>query len=221
MMGVNKVIYSAMFGDYDNIHSPLIQLSDWDLVLFTNSDISINNCNVVKVSMEQGFDNVKMSRLYKIMPHHYFKDYHLSLWIDSSILIYEPINDILNFITNEKKLCLYRHTKNWKQEMDSVVKFRKKNRDILNSQMIDYQSDGFDVNDKIMAGGVILREHLDYKVIETMEFWWEQFNKYYTRRDQLSLAYAIWKTQLNIGVFDGLYPRGNRNIKYFKIFNHK
>ena len=91
---------------------------------------------------------------------------------------------------------------------------------ILEKQISDYITDGFDVNSTLINGNVILREHNNKQLIHTMELWWEQFNKYYIQRDQISLAYSIWKDKLNVNFFSGLYPKGSRN-PYFKNFSHK
>jgi len=62
-----------------------------------------------------------------------------------------------------------------------------------------------------------------------MSFWWKQVSKY-SRRDQLSLAYTIYKTKLNIGlikddIFDNSYSyyhlhAYNHYIEQNKIMNY-
>jgi hypothetical protein len=214
-----KVVYTAMFGQFDDVHDPIIELPGWDMLFFTDAKLKSNKWEIVNVSKKEEFDNIQMSRYYKILPHLHLKNYDTSLWVDASILICKPIDEFVNFITNDVKMGIYQHTKNWKTEFD-VMNYWCRDMNVLNTQMSDYQKDGFDTNKTIMSGNVILREHVDDKVIQAMQLWWEQFNKYYIKRDQISLAYSIWKSNLSVNFFPGLFPRGDRNI-YFRNFCHK
>jgi len=189
------------------------------LRFFTDAKLKSNRWNIINVRQREEFDSVQMSRHYKILPHLYLQDYDISLWIDASILICQPIDEFVNFITDDIKMGIYKHTSSWKKEFDVMYHWCQ-DINILNTQMLDYQNDGFDIDKEIMSGNVILREHADDKVTQTMQLWWEQFNKYYIQRDQISLAYSIWKSKLNVNFFPGLYPRGDRN-SCFKNFGHK
>ena len=214
-----RVIYTAMFGLFDNVHDPIVELPGWDMRFFTNVRLKSNKWDIINVHPKKEFDNVQMSRHYKMFPHLYLQDYDISLWIDASILIRQPIDKLVDFITDDVKIGVYHHTCRWKEEFD-VMHYWCKDIGILERQISDYQNDGFDVNSTIINGNVILREHNNERVIETMQMWWEQFNKYYIKRDQISLAYSIWKSKLNVNYFPGLYPRGDRN-PYFKNISHK
>jgi len=214
-----KVIYTAMFGRFDEVHDPIVKLPGWDLCFFTDAKLQSNKWNIINVQRKKEFDNVQMSRYYKMFPHLHLKDYDISLWIDASILIRQPIDEFMGFITNDIKMGLYHHTCSWKEEFNNMH-YWCRDANVLNSQMSDYQKDGFNIDNVIMSGNVILRGHADDKVIETMQLWWEQFNKYYIKRDQISLAYSLWKSKLNVNFFPGLYPKGDRN-RHFKNFGHK
>jgi len=217
---IKKVIYTAMFGGFDEVKDPLVELPGWDMRFFTDAEnLKSNKWDIVNVPLKEGFDKVRMSRHYKMFPHLYLQDYDISLWVDSSILIRQPIDELVNFITDDVKMGMYHHTCCWKEEFD-VMHYWCNDMSILEAQISNYQSEGFDVNSTIMSGNVILREHADEKVVQAMQLWWDQFNKYYIQRDQISLAYSICKSNLKVNFFPGLYPRGNRN-PYFKSFPHK
>jgi len=214
-----KVIYTAMFGQFDNLYDPIVELPGWDMKFFTDDKIKSNKWNIINVLPKKEFDSIEMSRYYKMFPHLCLQDYDISLWIDASILIRKPIDEFVKFITDDIKMGIYQHTCSWKAEFDVMYHWcDDTNR--LNAQISDYKNDGFDINAKIMSGNVILRQHNDDNVIRSMQLWWDQFNKYYIKRDQVSLAYSIWKSKLKVNFFPGLHPRGDRN-PYFKNFPHK
>lgn len=216
-----KIVYTAMFGDYDDIRNPIVEIPGWDMRFYTDSEKIISNrWDVVHAPRIKGFDSVQMSRHFKILPHLHLKEYDISLWVDSSIVIQKSIDEFVNFITDDAKMGIYQHVCSWKTEFDIMGEYYSKNTELLNSQMLDYKNDGFDIDSTIMSGNVILREHFDKKVMVAMQLWWDQFNKYYIKRDQISLAYSIWKSGLNVNFFPELYPRGDRN-KYFRSMSHK
>jgi len=214
-----KVIYTAMFGGFDEPHDPIIDLPDWDMLFFTDAKMTANKWEIVNVPRKEEFDDIQASRHYKMFPNLYLKDYDISLWIDASILIRKPIDEFLNFITEDVKMAMYPHTNNWNREF-GFMDYWCNDLELLESLKEYFVNDGFDPESTIMNGNVIFREHGSKDVIETMNLWWELFNKFYIKRDQVSLAYAIWKTQLKVNFFDGLYPRGDRN-PYFLNIGHK
>jgi len=219
LLNPKKVIYTAMFGGFDDVHDPVVKLHGWDMCFFTNAKLKSNRWNIINVPLKDKLDSIQMSRHYKMFPHLYLSNYDVSLWVDASILIRKPIDEFVDYITDNIKMAVYRHTSSWRQEIGVMNRWC---RDInkLNAQTSDYASDGFDIDKKIINGNVILREHNNDNVIQTMSLWWNQFNKYYIKRDQVSLAYSVWKSGLDVNFFPGLYPRGDRN-PYFRNFGHK
>ena len=73
---------------------------------------------------------------------------------------------------------------------------------IIEKQMDAYFEEGFPENQGLFECGVIVREHYQQEVMETMETWWAELKKH-PYRDQMSLPYAIWKTKTDIEVING------------------
>jgi len=217
---LRKVVYTAMFGQFDEVHDPIVDLPGWDLRFYTDAPVKSNKWDIINVPKTEEFDNVQMSRHYKMFPHLHLEEYDVSLWIDASILIRQPIDEFLSFITDDVKMGIYQHSCSWKEEFD-VMHYWCKDMSVLETQISDYKNDGFDVDTKIMSGNIILREHAEEKVIQAMQLWWDQFHKYYIQRDQIGLAYSMWKSGLNINFFPGLYPKGDRNPHFLNITHKK
>ena len=59
----------------------------------------------------------------------------------------------------------------------------------------------------------LIRNH-NKKIKETMEHWYNLVKKY-SRRDQISFMYSIWKNKVNLLILEDRYHK-----KYLKIFNH-
>ena len=213
------MIYTAMFGGTDEVHDPIIDMSEWDMLFFTDANIKSNKWNIIKISQKDEFDPIQMSRYYKMLPHLHLQDYDISLWVDASILIRKPINHFFDFINDNVKMAAYQHTNSWEREF-GFMNFWCNDEELLNRMKTSFENDGFDTQSKIINGNVIIRKHGAKEVIETMELWWKKFHEFYIKRDQVSFAYSVWKTGLKVNFFEGLYPRGDRN-SYFLNIGHK
>ena len=85
MKSKNYVVYTALFGDYDDLLEP-VPSNDCDYICFT--DNTQLQSNIWKVQIVSGNLSAKMmNRLYKIKPHKYLKNYKASIYVDSIIKI--------------------------------------------------------------------------------------------------------------------------------------
>ena len=85
------VIYSACFGNIDDVsnfvkcNESLVEFADF--VLFTDLDVAIDS----KINIIRTPNNLNSSRMtaksFKVLPHRLFREYSLSLWIDTNMTI--------------------------------------------------------------------------------------------------------------------------------------
>ena len=68
----------------------------------------------------------------------------------------------------------------------------KFNNDEIIAQVADYRSKGMPENFGLFAPGIMIRRHGSDKLKKMLRTWYEQMSLY-SYRDQLSLAYAIWR----------------------------
>ncbi|BDQ04625.1 MAG: hypothetical protein KatS3mg084_0143 [Candidatus Dojkabacteria bacterium] len=82
---VNKVaVYTAIFGNYDNLKEPDNPILNADLYCFTdNPNLTSNFFNVIHVSLPLP-DPVRSARKYKILGHPIVNKYHYSIWFDAA-----------------------------------------------------------------------------------------------------------------------------------------
>ena len=80
------VIYSALFGDYDNIVTPSIIHNNVDYIIFTDQDLDVYPWKCVKVdwfnSVDDEFTNRRAARHFKALPNLYMTGYEACIWID-------------------------------------------------------------------------------------------------------------------------------------------
>ena len=139
----------------------------------------------------------KIYNIHKILP-----DYDYYLYIDASFEInnLNLIDDINNFIKNDFNLVLFIHPcnkeRNTHKEYKRCRKTFKKSAIGLDQQIKFYREEKFNINkkDSLYATGIIFKKNID-KINNMMELWFEQ-NKKYSTRDQISLPYVLWKSNI-------------------------
>jgi len=87
----------------------------------------------------------------------------------------------------------------------------------VKKQMEKYKREGFPAHFGLSENNIILRRHNGERVIKLMEDWWKELNLY-THRDQLSLAYVLWK---NGEKFNFMEESARNESGYFEYRVHK
>ena len=227
---MNKnVIYTAIFGGYDNLPEPSVIPEGWDFICFTDGDIKSDIWNIRKVTSLYE-DSTRTARKYKILPHRFLKKYENSIWVDGNFLIKGDVNILwknhmdLNLTvyshmaTFDKRNCIYEEAKMINHLFNinqSPNKKPKDNLSIIENQMQRYKKQNYPEDNGLIMSGVLLRKHNSKDVIKTMESWWSEL-KYGSRRDQLSFNYVCWKEGMSfMEIYDDI-----RDNKFFKLLKH-
>ena len=92
------------------------------------------------------------------------------------------------------------------------------NEDIVRKQIRLFREEGFPEHYGLTENSIIYRNHKSDKVISIMEEWWH-FVKNYSKRDQLSLFYILWKNNMKMEYLTKVNPR--LDSKNFKAFKHE
>jgi hypothetical protein len=217
-----KVVYTAIFGGYDELPDPQFIPEGWDFICFTDSNIKSNIWEVKKVPAIYK-DPTRNARKYKILPHRWFSNYEYSLWVDGNILIRNDINELIPEYLNKVNIAVHDHNQNQLdprncvyQEAQAIFYFGKRNGNykddpnIIQKQIQRYADEGYPSHNSLAVTMQLLRKHNKKDCIKIMEQWWEEI-KYGSKRDQLSFNYSIWKTNTSFVYFKG----DSRNTKYF------
>ena len=217
-----KVIYTAIFGGYDNLTEPSFIPEGWDFICFTDSDIKSNLWDVRKVKPLYK-DSTRNARKYKVLPHRFLSEYDVSIWVDGNILVRDNLNELVNNHLQDCNIAMMNHNKNVLdprdciyEEAQTILYFGQKNNNykdnpnLIISQMEKYKNENYPQKNGLAVTMEVLRRHNEKDVIDTMNLWWDEI-KYGSKRDQLSFNYCAWKTNLNFKWMEG----DSRNNKYF------
>jgi hypothetical protein len=142
-------------------------------------------------------DPTRNAKLPKVLAHQYL-DTDYSLWIDGSIELKRSPEDILELL-GDNDICFMGHPEsNIYNEADLVIHQAKDTKARVEEHMDKYRKiDGSQYWEMVCASA-ILRRHTP-EVERFNEIWWSEICTG-SRRDQLSLPYALRKSGIKWGI---------------------
>lgn len=196
-----KVIYTVVTNGYDNIPVHKYIAPDWDYILFTDNKELIKKGRykhwTVKPIIFNKLDNVRNSRYPKVNAHIVLPEYDYSLYLDGNIIVNNKnlfnlaedliSKDVLLALPNHfERKCIY-------EEAEIVKNLKIDYPKIVNKEMRFLRHEKYPKNNGLMENNIIFRQH--NKIKPALDLWWFMITKY-SKRDQLSFMYALWKTGL-------------------------
>ena len=190
------VIYTAIFGFYDELIEPNFSDEIFDFVCFTDRvDLHSDRWKIIKVSRENNSATFT-NRMYKLLPHRFLSQYEASIYIDANIEIIKSPIDIFLSCLSENTFAFPDHFLRDSIYDEAHILLRSGRLKFYEAlkQMICYRNSGFISQVKMGEHNILFRAHSKTAVI--MESWWSEYVKYPTR-DQLSLAFVMWRDGFN------------------------
>ena len=220
-------VYSCITGDYDNVLE-IEREEGIDYYLFTNNKkIKSNSWKVIYIE-DDSLSNVLLARKTKILGHPIVNDnYDIALWMDGAVSFNTKIKDFIDhFMKNDDVFVAFRHGErnSIKEECEACVRFCKEDKNKVKNILDFYKKEGYPDNNGLIESTVFIKRVKDKKVNETMNLWFDMV-KNFTKRDQLSFNYCIYKTDLKVKwinekVFDNKWFtwHNHRNIDFIKKY---
>ena len=194
------VVYTCISGGYDNLLRLKCRDPRWEYVCFTDNPALLCNGerNGWKIRpMEfSALDNVRNARWHKMHPHKLFSDYKYSIWIDGNVqvgspLLYDTADRLMAsgetfFVPQHPyRECIY-------EEANAVLALHKDAPETVACQVELLRSHGMPEHAGLHETNIVFRRHDDKAVIAMMEEWFS-FVERFSRRDQLSFDFVLWK----------------------------
>lgn len=216
-------IYTVLTGGYDQLKQPSVTDERFDYICFSN-DIPKNRIGVWEIRKFDGEFCSKQieSRYPKMHPWIVLSQYDYSVYMDANICIaskdfYERViqkienGAILSGIKHPFRDCCY-------NEGYVVFTYGLDKFSAIVKEMRFVRKQGLPRHYGMFEANIILRRHDNEKVRRQCELWWEMINKY-SRRDQLSYPYTLWKERIP---FDYLLPENEnaRNCPWLQFESH-
>ena len=216
-------IYTAMVGGYDEIMQPLVVDDRFNYILFSN-DIREDRIGIwqVRPIPYHNDDNTRICRYVKTHPEELLPGYEFSVWVDSNVIITSSevynraielfsMGAIIASVNHLGRDCIY-------DEAFAVMCHRFELERIVVVWCNLLLKEGYPKHWGLYETNVMFRKHNNDLIRDTNTLWWNCIDKY-SKRDQLSFNYVLWKLNLNCEYF--LENSLNaRNSKYFQLVDH-
>lgn len=203
---MNKfVVYTAIVGNYDEIYQPKVVDDRFDYILFSN-DIRQKNVGIWQVRDIPYFNENKtrIARWVKTHPEELLTGYDASVWMDAALIIktnyvyerfvelYESNVDISSMWHNQRD-CVY-------DEAVEVVTLGLEHENVVMDWLHKLKKEDYPEHNGLFETNVLYRKHTNYKIIEFDNLWWNCIDSY-SKRDQLSFNYSLWKRRIDCPFF--------------------
>lgn len=221
-----SVMYTCITNDYDDLQEIETYKyidKDWDYICFSDNEelIQKGELGIWKIKPLQftELDNTRNQRWHKIFAHKLFPEYNESVWIDGNInvlsnkifsLIHSKQSDIL-VPKHFNNLCIY-------SEYNYVKNSKLDDIQLINKELEFIKNEGMPKNYGFAETNILYRKHNKQNIQNCMELWWEMV-KNYSKRDQLSFTYALWKN--DIKPKDINIDNTRLDVNNFYLFPHR
>lgn len=215
------VVYTCITGAYDGLIVHKFVNPAYDYVCFTDNEKLLSEQKrgpwQIKPLAYSLLDNIKNARWHKTHPHVLFPDYEKSIWVDGNgnfltrriFAMIEKSHEKLLVPLHFSRDCIYdecdevRGSKETAECCDNV-------KQLLLREKMPYHYGLHETN-------IIYRQHHDAKIRKLMEDWWNCIEKY-SKRDQLSFSYVLWKNGFSVKAVS--IPNARIDKKNFDFVNH-
>ena len=221
-----SVLYTCITNNYDDIEAIKTYKyvnPDWDYVCFTDNQEHINQGKIgiweIRPLVYTESDNTRNNRWHKLNPHVIFPEYEESIYIDPNINI---LTDKVFKTIEEKNLPFVqpRHFKNTciYQEYKDVLHRKLDDVKLIKDELALIKKDKMPKNYGFGENNLLYRRHNLPQIVKIDTEWWNMVLNY-AKRDQISLAYLLWKNGIEIK--DITFKNTRLDPDNFYVFAHK
>lgn len=194
----NKAIVTCLIGDYEKPTDGFKKEKGFDYILYCDREIETKSweCVVVKFKDGNGLSNTKRQRFVKTHLCELLSEYDLVTYIDANTTIDKKLYDYINKHKNNA-VTFKKHTCNCiYKEIEACRKKEKETNEILDIIEERLKKEEYPKNNGLFENNIFILHPSNENVKKLMGLWWNEiFN--YSKRDQLSLNYVIWKNHLD------------------------
>lgn len=207
MAGPRACVYTCLIGGYEALNEqPMAAASGLDFLCFTDDPtLTSASWNLVPYAPAFPLDPVRSQRIVKLSPHDVLPGYDVSLYIDNSVILTAPPEEVIaRYLPEGQVAAMPGHSfrASVRDEFMEVLRMGLDDGGRVLEQLNHYLlSDPAALEAVPFWSAIILRRHHDPAVITAMRLWLAQVLRY-SRRDQLSGTHALGRSGLEVARFE-------------------
>lgn len=216
------VIYTVVTGAYDKINDPDYLDDRFEYAIVTDQTVESAVWKRHPIPDKiKNYSSLEQARYIKTHPHEIFSDYDYTIFIDGNVIIKQDIWPLINgMIASGKKIAIHKHQNRdclYDEARAVYAQGRVGLIDVLR-QVKHYHKMGMPRHFGLFETNIIIRDNSSVEIMNMMNDWWTEMLNY-TKRDQLSFTYVLWKNSKSV---DYVYSLGTNSRKsaFFDVIRH-
>lgn len=217
-------VYTVVFGKYDSLLEPYCHPDNIDYYLITDQDVDLDKSLWVKKDISvfepelKEMTNAEKNRFFKMNPFDVFPEYKYSIYIDGNIQVITDLSEYIYRIgscgfaahMHSSRDCVY-------EESKAIVFAKKETQENMDKHIEHLRNDRFPEHYGMLECNVLVRRNCPV-CKKLMKEWWKEFLTY-SKRDQISMPYILYKNGIQI---DEVGTLGNNVYENpsFRIVTH-
>jgi hypothetical protein len=195
---VGLVVYTALFGGYDELQEPVVRTAGCDFICFTD-DPTLASQNWKIVHVPATLEPAMMNRHIKLHPHLYLPGHDVSMYIDANLRLRRDPTELVEKYLADGTFAAPRHsTRNCVyDEIRTCIEAGKTDPPTGNAQAERYRREGYPPQNGLTENRALIRRHHHPTVKALMAAWWDELTTGNTR-DQASLQVVCWRLGFKI-----------------------
>lgn len=209
------VVYTAIFGNKDDapelINKKQLGNLDVTFVCLTDNPNLRSSDYEVKLVEKRFSDITKNARNIKINGFDGIENFDIAIWHDSSIQLHcDQLAKLAEF-GHEHGISAFHHVRYCVYlETIACIDQKKDNPLTLTKQVYNYFKEGFPANFGLHETTIMVFNLKTYLQSELRTIWWKEIEKH-SRRDQISLPYARWRSGIEVNLLAHWKEKGHNN----------
>lgn len=223
-MAIKTVVYSVVVANYDMVFPPKTRTQNVRYLLFTDCVKEVNGWDIVDLDRRlPDTEPALINRWYKFFPHKVIGNADYSIYIDGNIRITADLDPIIReFKDSRAAIGLFKHSTrdNIVQEANACRRHGQldfRDNELVEKQLRRYTAEGLPAARTLTENSIIFRWHRHPALEAAMQLWWTQL-KEFTKRDQLSLPYVLWKNDVPFHRWEWSFQESN---EFFQPYPHR
>ena len=214
-MQSDKVCYTALFSNYEELKEPTIVTPGWRYICYTDQPVTSKVWEIVQMPVPEFTTTQRYARFIKIMQ---FVDWSQSIWVDASFRIDTNLDTWWNTYSKAPFSAAKHPLRNdfYEEAMDCITGNRGDRLEV-ERQMNEYLAAGVPRNNGVIQSGILLRQNTP-ECVSLCEAWWAEMQGR-SSRDQLAFS----RVSVGCKILYTYYwdYRQGRDFIYYKHYNRR
>lgn len=213
------VVYTAIFGGYDDLIEPEKKYPGCDYICYTdNPNVCSDFWRVICV--DKSSNPILSNRKLKIIGNELINSYKYNLYIDANVkLMCNPLDLVAKYFMNDSNgdILIPKHLKRtciYKEIIECVIWGKSNIKESIELYSY-YRNIGFPEEYGLNENNIILRSNT-VNTVKIMNLWWQLFLTQKIKRDQLYFSFILWEQGIRVNYMS---EHSRDNIS-FSLQNH-